>query len=202
MWRSGLPRVPSRAAGPLVAVTALVVVALTVGATGGWLAGGGEATRSAVVVRGDDYPFKRWSPAQADEWGAGARSCTSFVAWRMNQALGRAAAPWAFDLTTMRLPDGTTVDFGGRGLGDAATWGARAAAAGVRVDDEPSVGSVAQWDAYEAGPDGIEAGSQGHVAWVVAVDGFDGVLIEEYNAWEGYDARTASAPRYLHFLDP
>ena len=71
-------------------------------------------------------------------------NCTNYVAYRLTH--GRIVA----------RPPGTN---------SAMTWGPAAAKAGVPVDDVPTVGSIAWWD---AGVDGASAAS-GHVAYVEAV---------------------------------
>ncbi len=73
--------------------------------------------------------------------------------------------------------------------------GPRAAAAGFAVNETPAVGSVA-WS---------NAGTYGHVAYVVAVNGSN-VTIEEYNHhYTGhYNKREVSAASftgYIHFAD-
>jgi surface antigen len=71
-------------------------------------------------------------------------NCTNYVAYRLSH--GRVVA----------RPPGTN---------SALTWGPAAVAAGVPVDDVPTVGSVAWWDAGVAGA----SATSGHVAYVEAV---------------------------------
>lgn len=78
---------------------------------------------------------------------------------------------------------------------NANNWGPDAVHRGYAVNSSPAVGSVA-WS---------NAGTYGHVAYVVAVGGGN-VTIEEYNHdWHGhYDKRTVSASAftgYIHFKD-
>jgi surface antigen len=78
---------------------------------------------------------------------------------------------------------------------NANNWGADARRHGYTVNSNPAVGSVA-WS---------NAGTYGHVAYVVAVGGGN-VTIEEYNRdWNGtYDKRTVAASAftgYIHFKD-
>lgn len=78
---------------------------------------------------------------------------------------------------------------------NANNWGPDAAHHGYTVNSSPAVGSVA-WS---------NAGTWGHVAYVVAVGGGN-VTIEEYNHdWHGhYDKRTVPASTftgYIHFKD-
>ncbi len=81
-------------------------------------------------------------------------NCTNYVAYRLTH--GRLVA----------RPPGTD---------DAMTWGPAAVAAGVPVDDVPTVGAVAWWKAGAGG-----ASSSGHVAYVEAILP-GGVLISEDN---------------------
>jgi surface antigen len=74
-------------------------------------------------------------------------------------------------------------------------WGPRAAAAGFAVNRTPAVGSVA-WS---------NAGTYGHVAYVVAVNGAN-VTVEEYNRdYHGHyskrEVSAASFTGYIHFAD-
>lgn len=78
---------------------------------------------------------------------------------------------------------------------NANNWGPDAIRRGYAVNSSPAVGSVA-WS---------NAGTYGHVAYVVAVGGGN-VTIEEYNHnWTGtYDKRTVAASAftgYIHFKD-
>jgi surface antigen len=100
--------------------------------------------------------------------------CTSFVAYRLNKAGVK-----------------FTNHYKGEGWHYANTWNEAAKKAGVKVNNTPKVGSVAQTD----------AGSAGHVAWVTKV-GKKTVTIEEYN-WnnpEKYGTRTVPKEkfRYIH----
>jgi surface antigen len=122
----------------------------------------------------DDYPYKNQCNI-VDRWGCLSCQCTSFVAWRLEERDN-----FLFDPT-----------YGNVIWGDAYTWDEAALLAGLTVDDNATVGSVAQKD-----------GVVGHVAWVAAVDG-DSVTIEEYNfgGETTYHTRVVerSAYRYIHF---
>ena len=107
------------------------------------------------------YPYTSQSWESVDPWNFYYRECTSYVAWRLNQA------GIAFSNT-----------YGGVHWGNANNWddAARALAAmpgfgPVTVDATPEVGDVAQ----------SNGGSYGHVAYVVAVNPNDTVDVEEYN---------------------
>jgi len=146
---------PSKRVGPRVLV--VVVLALL----GGLLV----APHGSAAVLGDDYPanLKRYArDAKVDPWRFYNRECTSFVAWRINDALN-----FPFD------------DYWLVHWGNASNWKKAATStavknAGVTVDDNPTVGSVAWWGAGSAGS------SVGHVAWV-AVASASSITIEEYN---------------------
>jgi surface antigen len=121
-------------------------------------------TASPVEPDCDDsgaYPYPSQSWESVDPWNFYFRECTSYAAWRLNQA------GIAFSSS-----------YGGVHWGNANNWddAARALAATpgfghVTVDSTPSVGDVAQ----------SNGGAFGHVAYVVAVNGDGTVDVEEYN---------------------
>ncbi|GGE17068.1 hypothetical protein GCM10011571_18470 [Marinithermofilum abyssi] len=135
---------------------------------------------AAINIDASLYPLRNASTSGVDPWGFYNRQCTSFVAWRMN-AKG--------------------VDFSnnmkGGHWGNGNHWDDNARALGYRVDNQPTVGSIAQWN--------YGGGGFGHVAYVIAVDGSQ-VTIEEYN-WDtpyGYGKRTISASEpsnYIHIIN-
>ncbi len=113
-----------------------------------------------------------------DSWGFVLRNCTSFAAWRLRERGGVAFSN----------------SYAGQHWGDARNWDDAARRAGVRVDDVPAIGAVAQTD----------DGRVGHVAWVSAI-GPGTVTVEEYNhaVAGGYGTRTVPVGdfRYLHVAD-
>ncbi|RYC12493.1 CHAP domain-containing protein [Nocardioides zhouii] len=113
-----------------------------------------------------------------DSWGFVLRNCTSFAAWRLRERGGVAFSN----------------SYLGQHWGDARAWDEAARAVGIRVDDVPAIGAVAQSD----------EGRAGHVAWVSAI-GPGTVTIEEYNhsVPGGYGSRTVPVGdfRYLHVGD-
>nr|WP_245891291.1 CHAP domain-containing protein [Desmospora activa] len=129
---------------------------------------------------GDQYPYKEANTSGVDPWGFYIRQCTSFVAWRLNDA--------GIEFhNTMR---------GGR-FSNAENWDDNARELGVKVNNKPAVGAVAQWDAGAFGHSNL-----GHVAYVVEVDG-DRITIEEYN-YEPYSFSKRSIPasqvsNFIHF---
>lgn len=140
-------------------------------------------TPTGPGVLGDDYPANlKAAPKDAlvDPWNFYNRECTSFVAWRLNNA-----NKVAF----------TNQYKGAARWGNAGEWGGVAKKVGVTVNNTPARGAVA-WTA---------AGSLGHVAWVAAVNGDGTITIEEYNYnYNGnYSSRKVSASsfQYIHIKD-
>ncbi|KFY94096.1 hypothetical protein V498_04055 [Pseudogymnoascus sp. VKM F-4517 (FW-2822)] len=135
---------------------------------------GGGDTGNAGEIK-NDYPYGASTCGDVDRWLYYACQCTSFVAWRINERLG------------INFHN----KFKGAAWGNANSWDEAARAVGVKVDNKPVPGSVAQ----------TNAGGAGHVAWVASVDG-DFVTIEEFNYVnvEGYGTRTlpASTFKYIH----
>lgn len=123
---------------------------------------------------GDNYPEPwRSAPLDAylDTWRYYSRECTSFVAWRLHSTNG------------YEMP---------HAIGNAGVWGSWFSARGVRVDNTPARGAIAE--------------SFGHVAWVAVVNGNGTITIEEYNSPAGsgrYGVRTvpASSYHYIHVKD-
>ena len=127
------------------------------------------------IARGDDYPahYKNGSQ-EIDQWRMYSRQCTSFAAFRLSNVNG------------FEIP---------RAYGNANEWGHRARREGYRVDNTPTIGSIA-WSI---------AGTYGHVAWVSNVMG-DQIEIEEYNYGytEAYNKRIIKANTmtgFIHFKD-
>jgi surface antigen len=151
---------------------------------------------AGFITTGDDYPYGSLDPNDVDPWAFYFRECTSFVAWRMNQAMGTPAGPpWAFD-NNMNGPNGMPGHWG-----NAHEWDENATRIGYHVDGVPAMGAVAQWNGTEGG-----ASLSGHVAYVVPVNVDGSVLVEEYNALSApndhkYSTRTVRAPRYIHIAD-
>ena len=127
------------------------------------------------IARGDDYPahYKNGSQ-EIDKWRMYSRKCTSFAACRLSGVNG-------FEIPAA--------------YGNANEWGHRARREGYRVDNTPTIGSIA-WST---------AGGYGHVAWVSNVMG-DNIEIEEYNYdYKGnYNKRIVKANKmtgFIHFKD-
>ncbi|CAM1671315.1 choline binding-anchored murein hydrolase CbpD [Streptococcus mitis] len=127
------------------------------------------------IARGDDYPaYYKNGSQEIDQWRMYSRQCTSFAAFRLSSVNG------------FEIP---------RAYGNANEWGHRARREGYRVDNTPTIGSIA-WST---------AGTYGHVAWVSNVMG-DQIEIEEYNYGytESYNKRSIKANTmtgFIHFKD-
>lgn len=137
---------------------------------GGGGSGGGKLPGPVT----NDYPYKN-SCGPVDKWKYFKCQCTSFVAWRINERLG------------IKFHN----QYNGTNWGNANSWDEAARKTGVRVDNKPVPGCIAQ----------SNAGSAGHVAWVTKVSG-NTVTIEEYNfnKYRGYGTRTVpkSTFNYIH----
>lgn len=128
----------------------------------------------------DSYPYKNASVVGVDAWKFYNRQCTSFVAWRLNDA----GIPFYNHMRGGRFGNATNWDVNARKIG------------GIKVNKKPAPGAVAQWKA------GNHASGFGHVAYVTEVKG-DKITIEEYNYKKYSFSRRelpASQPSYyLHF---
>ncbi|GAA2999887.1 CHAP domain-containing protein [Actinokineospora diospyrosa] len=115
-----------------------------------------------------------------DQWGFARRNCTSFVAYKLNQA----GIPFA---NSYGQPSGQR-------WGDAANWLAAADRAGVPYGNNPMVGAVAWWD-------GSRGGGSGHVAWVESINGDGSVNVTSYNGLNEtyYPQSGQRAHKYLYF---
>ncbi|KFY13112.1 hypothetical protein V492_03489 [Pseudogymnoascus sp. VKM F-4246] len=122
----------------------------------------------------DDYKYKG-KCSGTDAWSYYRCQCTSFVAWRINERLG------------IKFHN----QYKGTNWGNANTWDEAARRTGVKVDNKPVPGCIAQ----------SNAGGYGHVAWVTKVTS-KSVTIEEYNynKKEGYGTRTVPKGNfnYIH----
>jgi surface antigen/LysM repeat protein len=82
--------------------------------------------------------------------------------------------------------------------GNAATWAAYARAAGYNVDRSPSVGAIAQWNAYQGGSYGA-----GHVAIVESVNIDGSITVSEMNFAGNFNrvtSRTLSPGSVSNFI--
>jgi len=136
----------------------------------------------------DDYPWKSDTSNSNDSFGFTKRQCVSYAAWRLYKA-------------------GHRISNGSQHWGNAYSWDDRARALGKRVTTTPKVGAIAQWNAYEksryyanGGIGTMQAGSYGHVAYVVGTYSDGSVLVRQYNmnGNRSYSQMHVKAPRYLY----
>jgi surface antigen len=131
---------------------------------------------------GDDYYLKDSANGYGmSPMGYGIRTCTDFVAWRLNRDAGSFGAPWLMPWAYL-TPTG----------GEASSWAEAWTANGWASSTTPVAGSVA-WFGYGAN----------HVAYVQAVNDDGTITIEEYN-WSAlvYGTRTIAASSIPLFLYP
>ena len=190
-------------------VVAVVLAALTTVLVAGPVTAAARVPSARATLGTDDYPYKNVARGMAttagqsmDAWRFYNGFCTSFVAWRINDLEGKsdwadhhasASDPyWSFT-NFMPKAGGGTVQFG-----DADNWATAAGLLGWTVNSTPTVGSIAQYNAFEG--DASNSAS-GHVAVVTKTYSDGKVDVEEYN-WTNpgaYDTRIhVAAPRYIH----
>lgn len=132
-----------------------------------------------LFIRDDKYPYAgNCGVNKADKWDFIRCSCTSYVAWRINE-------------------DDKDLDFDnhykGEQWSDAKNWDNVARKVGVKINSTPKVGAIAQTD---DGP--------GHVAYVTKVSkDKKKISVEEYNFEHHHEfgrrsGLEASRFRYIH----
>lgn len=133
------------------------------------------------------YPYNnaQHCGCEVDPWSFYKRQCTSYVAWKANEAGVNFS-------NGMAGPNGVTGWFGNAG-----NWDNNASNIGFTVNNTPAVGAIAVWEANSGG-----AGAVGHVAWVESVNANNTVTISEYN-WDygngNYKERfNRVADKYIH----
>ncbi len=149
-------------------------------------------TAPAMAV--PSYPYANQRDVNAvDPWGMTERQCTSYVAWRSH-------------IDGHDIP-GQTLGYGGW---RAERWDDNATAVGKRVGHTPHVGDFAQWNAhertdyrYQGGNWWWQAGDQGHIAYVTAVNRDGTVTLADYNGFGGVRVPgtkrlpASGVPRYI-----
>jgi surface antigen len=120
-----------------------------------------------------------------DIWGFCKNNCTSYVAYKLNNTFQNDIVVFN---NSYNNNSGKSINWH-----DASNWKAAANAVGIRVDNIPSVGSVAWWD----------LGTYGHVAYVESVNSDNTVNISEYNNDPPYGCKfgtrsNISAQYYIH----
>lgn len=149
-----------------------------------------------VVCAADTYPYPNATTCQiacqVDPWSFYKRECTSYAAWKANEA-------GITFYNTMTGPNGSAGQFGSAG-----NWDNNAVSIGFTVDSTPSAGDIAVWD-----PNTNGAAAAGHVGYVDSVSG-SSITISEYN-WSPaymYNTRTFisnaadAAQFYIHLSGP
>ncbi|WP_229751904.1 CHAP domain-containing protein [Marinithermofilum abyssi] len=126
------------------------------------------------------YPYKNASTSGVDAWGFYNRQCTSYVAWRLND---------------VGIPFHNRMK--GGHFSNATNWDDNAKRLGIRMDQTPEPGAVAQWDAGE-----FRHSRFGHVAYVAEVlNEGKKIRIEEYNFKPfAYSERTIPADKVSHYI--
>lgn len=117
------------------------------------------------------------SDCDADQWNFCRRNCTSFVAYKLNQA----GVPFHNNYKNVKWGDGRN-------------WDDAARAVGIPTGSTPKVGAVAYWNEPYAN-------GYGHVAWVEGVNSDGSVRTSNYNGLkEIYYAESAARPHgYIYF---
>lgn len=174
----------SRLAAALVAaVVALSALGAAAGpATAAGAAGAAGLPGACAATACPDptgWSAERWKPHAGYPSHGGTldgMNCTNYVAWRLLQN---------------GVAEGSI-----RGLGNAATWAARAATKGFTVNGTAAVGAIAQWNSN-------------HVAYVEQINANGTMVISESNVWVGtQSSRTwlrhrtvsiASPDAFIHF---
>ena len=132
--------------------------------------GAGPGVPGKSTTEGNTYPWDELSPPpgvyNVDPLNFYYGECTSYAAWKVNEAMGGTAASIIFNN-----------GYGGHQKGNGGEWKAAWEASGWPVSNTPKVDAVAWWGAF--GGDGI--GSAGHVGWVDEVTPDGKVIISEYN---------------------
>ncbi|HEX3480724.1 MAG TPA: CHAP domain-containing protein [Kofleriaceae bacterium] len=131
-----------------------------------------------AVVTGDDYPAA-WKRPGRDAFANISgfnRECVSFASWKVYVDSGGRQVPTGVSVPADWLTFSINVD---ADWGNASAWSAFATAHGVRMDNNPTPGSIAQWDKHPA--IGMLVG---HVGVVKVVHGDGSIEIEQYNLRE------------------
>lgn len=130
---------------------------------------------SNVAPNVDDYPFPGQSACHVnngctqDPWNFCEDNCTSWVAWKINQAQGVTDVTldyWEYPFyNQMTSP----------ALSHARNWDTRLATVGFVINNSPQQGSIAQWEGASWN------GHYGHVAYVHEVSNDGTITVSEYN---------------------
>jgi CHAP domain len=128
-----------------------------------------------VIITGDDYP-SAWKTRGQDSFATVFglnRECVSFAAWKIYKDSGGQQVPTGINPPSDWANHSINVD---ADWGNASNWSAFAAATGVRKDQSPTAGSIAQWNLHNS-----IGMIHGHVAVVKTVNSDGSIDIEQYN---------------------
>lgn len=132
--------------------------------------GNAPGTPGKSTQEGNSYPWDALAPAPGvyvvDPLSFYYGECTSYAAWKVNEAMGGTATNIVFDNHT-----------GGHIKGNGGQWRTAWEALGWQVSNTPKVDSVAFWAPYG----GAGIGEAGHVGWVDEITADGKVIISEYN---------------------
>lgn len=126
----------------------------------------------------------------ADPWGFYKRQCTSYAAWKMNEA-------GINFYNAMSGPNGAG-NWNNK-FGNATNWNDQAREIGMAVDNTPRYGDIAVFE-----PGDNFASSLGHVSFVESVNSNGTINVSEYNfsPAHGYGTRSniAGTREYIHLI--
>jgi surface antigen len=167
-----------------------------------------------LAVGQNDYPYSspvcstcnsQASSCGVDPWGMYKKQCVSYIAWRINRDNGITNTNYFFKngmYGTSGNENNCSPTNASERLSNACRWDNILSANGYLVSSTPTVGAIAQWNAYEdldGYPGGSATGYAGHVAYVEAVNSNGSVNVSEYNISScSYGTRNSIfAPRYI-----
>ena len=129
-----------------------------------------SAKPAASTIDPYEYPYLSDLCGGSDEWRFIKRNCTSFVAWRLNDAGIPFHLTQTFDTgkELLRVCTDSSCD---KKWGNANDWDEQARHLGINVNGTPAAGSVLQ----------LDTGDYGHVAYVEYVDSNGIPVISEMN---------------------
>ncbi len=143
----------------------------------------------------DDYPYRKKAcsncveePCGSDPWDFYIKNCTSYVAWRLNKALGEGNFSNYMD---------------GGHWGNGSNWDDNVKN-GFELTSKPQAGDVAQWNNVACYTENDKTVCYGHVAYVEKVNADGSILVSEYN-WNNpcaYGQRTIAEGNPSHFIRP
>ncbi|WP_020570455.1 CHAP domain-containing protein [Neolewinella persica] len=156
-----------------------------------------------MLAQTSGYPYGNGgtcgTSAGSDPWLFYKKQCTSFVAFKLNQAFdnspGDANDPFRNDITGTGGSEDCNSNSGA--LRHACRWAMRMQSTGYFVSNVPTPGAIAHWTAGDPGA----SATYGHVAFVESVNADGSASISEYNRTGNctFGTRNVSAPRYIRY---